>query len=98
MSEMVERCAQAIYESRVGPMGQDWEQESAVAKRNYREDVRAVLQAMRNADGEMLADMCDTLNNEVSWRGKDSEPAYPCHMHPVWQSAIDAALEDPRHG
>jgi hypothetical protein len=65
------------------------------AWRHFVHDARAAIEAMREPTEAMASEMCDTLNNEVSWRGKETEAAYPCHLRPVWDAAITAALADP---
>jgi hypothetical protein len=49
-----------------------------------------------NPTEEMLAEGCDTLNNEVSWRGKEAESAYPCHLRPVWYAMLAALAAPPQ--
>ena len=53
----------------------------------------AFLAAISEPDEGMLEAGCDTLNNEVSWRGKDTEPAYPCHLRPVFSAMIGTLRE-----
>jgi len=55
---------------------------------------RAAIEALREPSRAMLSEGCDTLNNEVSWRGKTDECAYPCHIAPIWRQMLDAALTD----
>ena len=96
MTEMVERAAQAMYESIGGGQGiyAAWLENEESGKENYRRMARAAIEAMREPSDDMLRQV------ERQYDGTDSYEMW-CDLGfdestiNAWQAMIDSALSLP---
>jgi hypothetical protein len=83
-SEMIERCARAIYEKRNGPGCSPWANRPKGHKDPYLADARAAIEAMREPTDDMRDAAFDT-----------HFPMSLNQVQEVYRAMIDAALSSP---
>lgn len=78
MSEMIERAAQAIYESRNGRGTKPWAQREWAHKQPYLEDARVAIKALRKLPENIVIAV---------------GPSWGSGIRDDWESVIDEALK-----